>query len=540
MQGIGVGIPVGVHGNVRLMRSNLNDLLSESSLMTELASRPNLQQSHSPLANLVRRTSSRRIKGREQFHWQQPEPIAEYDSAPPNDGRNQQKKLYVEIKGTLSSSTLSPPHSPLLHTHFARDSVATASSFDDNSYLDARSGSFQDDHSDYDYRHFEDARDRNVYVEAGLPSLRDPWRSTDKHAAIFHNHSSSDDRPSQQEQYPQQVKNSSPSVPSVFISLHDPSIDNSVDTAAIRGGPIVKPVTNFSRPIRESGQLEHSSAMGERVTPQLPPDMREQKRKVLERNARRGMAKSSGESMKTRSPLSQTSMDALSIDGSSSGTPLLTPLNLMTLISILTGWNQNHGQQGRSSPSTKDLKPQLSPIISSPHPQSKSGETGIRTVSPDSLYSAYSYYEYEKAATYPSGSQTPTRTSVVKQPQRPPSSTSSNRSSLRSPEGLRTPQEYLQLGIQHHEANRLRESARCFERSATEEGGCGVGMLMYGLSLRHGWGCARNEKAGFKWLRKAAEHAVEDLERVRMNGDMDVRVIEVNLNDFILSHKQIY
>ena len=208
-----------------------------------------------------------------------------------------------------------------------------------------------------------------------------------------------------------------------------------------------------------------------------------------------------------------------------------------TLISILTG-DQSHGRQARSSPSTQDLKPQPPPIISS-HPQSKGSETGIRTVSTDSLYSTYSYYEYESEAPSRSGSRTPTRMAEFKQPQRSPSSTSSNRSSPRSPEGLRTPQEYLQLGIQHHEANRLSESARCFERSATEEGGCGVGMLMYGLSLRHGWGCARNEKAGFKWLRKAAEHAVEDLERVRMNGDMDVRVIEVSLNDFVLSHKQI-
>ena len=62
---------------------------------------------------------------------------------------------------------------------------------------------------------------------------------------------------------------------------------------------------------------------------------------------------------------------------------------------------------------------------------------------------------------------------------------------------------------------------------------------MYGLSLRHGWGCARNEKAGFKWLRKAAEHAVEDLERVRMNGNMDVRVIEASLNVFVSSETDI-
>ena len=310
--------------------------------MTELvtyASRPDLQQPRSPLADLVRRTSSRRIKGQEQFHWQQPEPIAEHDdSAPPNDGRNQQKKLYLDIKSTLSSSTLSAPHSPLLHTHFARDSTATASSFDDNSFLDTdthcvRFSSSSDDHSDYDYRYSkDDGRNKNVYSEAGGPSLRDPWRSTDNPDAIFHNYSSSDAHPSppQQEQHPQQVKITPSSVPPVFISLHDPPMNNSVDTATIRDGPIVKPVTNFSRPIRESGQLEHTGAMGERVTPQLPPDMREQKLKVLERNARRGMAKSSDESMKTRSPLSQSSMymDALSIqDGSSSGTPSLTFLN---------------------------------------------------------------------------------------------------------------------------------------------------------------------------------------------------------------------
>lgn len=40
-------------------------------------------------------------------------------------------------------------------------------------------------------------------------------------------------------------------------------------------------------------------------------------------------------------------------------------------------------------------------------------------------------------------------------------------------------------------------------------------MLMWGLTLRHGWGCESNERAAFGWLRKAAEAAVEDLERVR-------------------------
>jgi TPR repeat protein len=82
-----------------------------------------------------------------------------------------------------------------------------------------------------------------------------------------------------------------------------------------------------------------------------------------------------------------------------------------------------------------------------------------------------------------------------------------------------TPQEYLQLGIQHHEANRLRDSAMCFEKSAKEYGGCGVGMVMWGLTLRHGWGCEKNEKLGFKWLQKAAESAVMDLESSKKGLD---------------------
>lgn len=40
-------------------------------------------------------------------------------------------------------------------------------------------------------------------------------------------------------------------------------------------------------------------------------------------------------------------------------------------------------------------------------------------------------------------------------------------------------------------------------------------MLMWGLTLRHGWGVAKDEKKGFGWLRKAAEGAVRDLEAAR-------------------------
>lgn len=78
-----------------------------------------------------------------------------------------------------------------------------------------------------------------------------------------------------------------------------------------------------------------------------------------------------------------------------------------------------------------------------------------------------------------------------------------------------SPQEYLLLGISHHEANRLAESAYWFEKAANEQGGCGVGMLMWGLSLRHAWGVEKDERAAFWWLRRAAECAVADMERAK-------------------------
>ena len=49
-------------------------------------------------------------------------------------------------------------------------------------------------------------------------------------------------------------------------------------------------------------------------------------------------------------------------------------------------------------------------------------------------------------------------------------------------------------------------------------------MLMWGLAQRHGWGCAKDEATGFKWLRRAAELAVSDMEKGQQ-GDMSaVRV----------------
>ncbi|GAA6021579.1 hypothetical protein JCM11491_000263 [Sporobolomyces phaffii] len=81
-----------------------------------------------------------------------------------------------------------------------------------------------------------------------------------------------------------------------------------------------------------------------------------------------------------------------------------------------------------------------------------------------------------------------------------------------------TPEDFLQVGINHHEAGELERAAWCFEQSAKKDGGCGGGMLMYGLTLRHGWGCQLNAPLGFRYLQMAAESVVEDLDRVVFGG----------------------
>ncbi|KAJ7451093.1 HCP-like protein [Mycena latifolia] len=165
-----------------------------------------------------------------------------------------------------------------------------------------------------------------------------------------------------------------------------------------------------------------------------------------------------------------------------------------------------------------------------------------RTGSPVSLYSTYSFYQLDSATPSPTDKQfSPTTKNAPAQPASASgpkhvafatSSAASAALASPSPTGepsMRTAQEFLQLGIQHHEADRLPASAACFERAATLDGGCGVGMLMWGLALRHGWGCTKNEKHGFKWLRRAAEHAVGDLEAARAGGPIDAGAVQTEL-----------
>ncbi|SCV71640.1 BQ2448_3228 [Microbotryum intermedium] len=85
-----------------------------------------------------------------------------------------------------------------------------------------------------------------------------------------------------------------------------------------------------------------------------------------------------------------------------------------------------------------------------------------------------------------------------------------------------TCEDYLLLGIHYHENGELPRAAWYFEQSAKQDGGCPAGMLMHGLTLRHGWGCQVNTQLGFKYLQAAAESVVEDIDQEKA-GDHGLR-----------------
>ena len=66
------------------------------------------------------------------------------------------------------------------------------------------------------------------------------------------------------------------------------------------------------------------------------------------------------------------------------------------------------------------------------------------------------------------------------------------------------------MGINYHQQDHLPQSTRHFQLAA--ENGSPTGMLLYSLSLRHGWGCAANPEKAVEWLHSAAEYASAEVD----------------------------
>ncbi|CAO3696813.1 unnamed protein product [Umbelopsis ramanniana] len=79
-------------------------------------------------------------------------------------------------------------------------------------------------------------------------------------------------------------------------------------------------------------------------------------------------------------------------------------------------------------------------------------------------------------------------------------------------DGSTTPQadEFLQLGLACHENGKL-EKATHYWRMAAERDHP-LGLFFYGIALRHGWGCKPNPTMAVRYLQRAAECAVYDLQ----------------------------
>lgn len=72
-----------------------------------------------------------------------------------------------------------------------------------------------------------------------------------------------------------------------------------------------------------------------------------------------------------------------------------------------------------------------------------------------------------------------------------------------------TDEDHVSRGIQLHQDGHLPQSFHHLQVAANR--GNPTGQLLYALALRHGWGCAPNQKESVIWLQRAADHATENL-----------------------------
>ncbi|KAM6497859.1 hypothetical protein JOM56_005807 [Amanita muscaria] len=442
---------------------------------TTLSRNFELQHSQSPLDTLVGRASLQREKLEIQIPQEQWSVREDPEGSEQQQGTMAgQQKWTTQIHNT--------PISPLLHGRFARDSFATNSSKDNNSYM---AGSA---HPSIECPNYDD----NESVYSAAPSHTAPWESANMlyHSPLVRIR-------------PDTESSTWASVPTVIVSSADTDVRSlhahtgATPNFSPSGRPIIPPSDDVKRRVLERNMRRAPSHQSDGMMSQRPSS--DSHPYSLSRGEGRSLIPSAlRPSMRSPSPvtipkaLSVSPPDLQLLDPVMSGTTRSRPLNVT---------DQNMTQNAVSLPRAPSSRP-MSPATSQ--------------------YSDHFYYpapvpERGPSAVIPSSSQ-----QYLHPDPHIPATFNGSKS-----QQSQTPHAYLQLGIQCHEANKLQDSAIYFEKSAKENGGCGVGMLMWGLALRHGWGCPKDEKKGFNWLRRAAECAVDDLEKARVG--MDSNLVQTEL-----------
>ncbi|THH11340.1 hypothetical protein EW146_g8081 [Bondarzewia mesenterica] len=462
--------------------------------------------------------------------------LSKFDTSVGDEG---QDVFYNDEESLYSSATVSsrygsgmqqtPPESPDYHS---RSNGGTSS---------PRRAALQGEHAEDE-------------LFMGIPSIYSDYRAsidtarpTDLYQELHQDYTSDRPRRSSDSQHIdpfafQFQDDNSKAVPTVVISSADSNDARSLAAS------YVSPAPSPSR----AGRTPSALPSGVNYSRPVRPPSEEGKRKVLERNAHRARTPQASPLSGSGSQTFQSMQSARPVEPHNGSARRHPPSPLSGQPSSPYAVPQTDGASTKPSLGSQPSGTQMLPshVISASRspstrlsPHSPAPLTPLSPASVDSsqaqiiilpqepppissspigsLYSAYSFYQLESPASSPTSdslrvpgtSMTPPAQSQSKPPSPSPHASKPNTTDPR------TPEDYLQLGIRHHEANRLAESAACFEQSAKLDGGTGVGMLMWGLTLRHGWGCPKNEKQGFAWLRRAAESAVEDLEHARQGMD---------------------
>ncbi|CAG8441772.1 25129_t:CDS:2 [Gigaspora rosea] len=88
-----------------------------------------------------------------------------------------------------------------------------------------------------------------------------------------------------------------------------------------------------------------------------------------------------------------------------------------------------------------------------------------------------------------------------------------------------TVEDYISQAIKYHENDQLEKSTEYFHIAAQQNNT--IGMIFYGLALRHGWGCKTDTAKGFKYLQKAADSATEMLNNI--NDTTNSQILKTGL-----------
>ncbi|KAI7906209.1 uncharacterized protein BX663DRAFT_255852 [Cokeromyces recurvatus] len=187
-----------------------------------------------------------------------------------------------------------------------------------------------------------------------------------------------------------------------------------------------------------------------------------------------------------------------------------------------------------SKSNNKLPKPPLTPLVIPSTPSIHSNHTPTRTssryhyLSPTNLNTpGFSYSPLSSTGLSPStpSPNTPSPSSL-------PQHKVSKRTLSIQPE--EEAEQLIQQGIKYHEAGQLEKATDMFRRGALMD--LPIAMFLYGVSLRHGWGCKKNEHLAFQYLQKAAEHAVEDLSHTvntsAAKGELIMAIYELGVSFF--------